>query len=193
MKCGRLIIAINKTTILLVLFILLGIIPCIIFGFPLQETGDEYDNKTSLIFLFSQYLTWPQETPSDNFIIAVIGRSKISIPLNKAAQIKKLNNRDIVIKQFQSVGDIEFSHILFIPKSAKDLLPQILEKVKNSNTLLISEIEGFAQKGAAINFVPSADKLVFEINRAVLDQLGIKASSQLLRSAILVKKSEINR
>lgn len=189
MNCGRLINVIKKSTILLILFILLGIIPCIIFGFHLQETADEYDFKARYILLFSQYLTWPQETPSDNFIIAVIGRSKISIPLNKIAQIEKANNRDIIIKQFQSVGDIQFSHILFIPKTAKDLLPQILEKVKNSNILLISENDGFAQKGAAINFVLSEDKLEFEINRAVLDQVGIKASSQLLRIAILVKNT----
>lgn len=190
MNCGRLIHVIKKTTILLILLILLGITPCIIVGFPLQQTADEYDSKASIIHLFSQYLTWPKETPSDNFIIGVIGRSKISIPLNKIAQIKKLNNRDIIIKQFQSVGDIEFSHILFISKTAKDLLPQILEKVKNSNTLLISEMEGFAQKGAAINFVPAKDKLRFEINLAVLDQRGIKASSLLLKSAILVKNKE---
>lgn len=190
MKCGRVINAIKKTTIFLILFILLVIIPCIIVGFPLQETADEYDQKATYIFIFPQYMTWLKDTPSDNFIIAVIGRSKISIPLNKIAQIKKLNNRDIIIKQFQSIGDIEFSHILFIPKAAKDLLPQILEKVKNSNTLLISEIEGFAQKGGAINFVFDKDNVRFEINEAILDQVGIKASSQLLRLAILVKNTE---
>lgn len=190
MKCGRLINAIKKTTILLILLILLGIIPSIIFGFHLQETADEYDFKVTFINYFFQYLTWPQDTPSDNFIIALIGQSKISIPLNKMAQIEKANNRDIIIKQFQSVGDIEFSHILFIPKAAKDLLPQILKKVKNLNILLISENEGFAQKGVAINFVIIENDLRFEINRAVLDQVGIRAGSQLLRHAILVKNKE---
>ncbi len=190
MNCGRLIHVIKKTTILLILILLLEVIPCFVFGFHIQETADEYDTKASYMLLFSQYLTWPKETPSDNFIIGVIGRSKISIPLNKIAQITKTKNKDIIIKQFQSVGDIEFSHILFIPKAAKGLLDQILEKVKNSNTLLISENEGFAQKGVAINFVPSEDNVEFEINRAVLDQVGIKASSQLLRHAILVKDTE---
>lgn len=190
MKYGRLINAIKKTTILHILFILLAVIPCIIFGFHLQETADEYTLKAVYIYTFSQYLTWPQDTPSDNFIIAVIGQSEIFIHLNKIAQKEKVNNRDIIIKQFQSIKDIEFSHILFIPKTTKDLLPQILEKVENLNILLVSEIEGFAQKGAAINFVLAENGVKFEINQEVLKQVRINASSQLLRLAILVKNSE---
>jgi len=190
MKYRKLINAIKKTKPLLIVFILLTIIPCLFFGFHLQETTYEYHLKAVYIYNFSQYLTWPQDTPSDNFIIAVIGQSEIIIPLNEIATKEKVGTRNIVIRQFRTVGDIEFCHILFIPKTTKTLLPHILTKVKNTNILLISENEGFARQGTAINFVFVENKIKFEINQQTLEQVGIDASSQLLRLAILIKETQ---
>ena len=53
-------------------------------------------------------------------------------------------------------------------------------------TLTISEETGFADMGSAINFVVINDKLKFEANVKSITDEGLKASSQLLKLAIIV-------
>jgi YfiR/HmsC-like len=56
----------------------------------------------------------------------------------------------------------------------------------DKGTLTISEQPGFAGMGTAFNFVPDHDKLKFEANVNSINEAGLKASSKLLKLAIIV-------
>jgi hypothetical protein len=94
-------------------------------------------------------------------------------------------NRKITIKNFDKPEDITYCNILFIPKKIPYALRSVLEKV-GRGTLTISEESGYAKQGTSFNFIINNDKLKFEANLKALYLAGLKASSQLLKLAIIV-------
>jgi hypothetical protein len=66
-------------------------------------------------------------------------------------------------------------------------LREILNQTKSKNTLTISEQEGYAKQGTAINFIIVDSKLKFEANTKAIISAGLIASSQLLKLAVIVE------
>ena len=64
-----------------------------------------------------------------------------------------MKGRKLIIKQCPSIDLIGGCHILFISPSEKGNLRQILNVLKNSSVLTVSETEWFTQKGGMINFI----------------------------------------
>ncbi len=102
--------------------------------------------------------------------------------------MRTVNNRKILIKHLDNVQDIDTCQILFISASKKNELDAILKKIEHKNILTISDSEGFAHKGVAINFVIIEGKIKFEINNRALERAGLQVSSQLKKLAILVEE-----
>ena len=152
------------------------------------EQGQEYKLKAVFIYHFTKYFQWSYSDTSGTFEIAIIGDSNIIDPLKEIAEKKLVKGRRIKIKHFQAVEDINKCHILFISASEINQLDKILQRVKKENILTISDSNGFANKGVAINFVLVKEKIKFEINSRALEHAGLQASSQLQKLAILVEE-----
>jgi hypothetical protein len=147
----------------------------------------EYDVKAVFIHHFTRYLTWPRAAASGPFEIAIVGESAIVAPLRAIAARETVHGRPIAIR---TVADIEFlgqPQILFIARSAAPRLSEVLKRTQGRPILTISEEEGLAAKGTAVNFILRGESIKFEINEGALRESDIEAGSQLLRLAILVK------
>ena len=94
--------------------------------------------------------------------------------------------KKIVLKYFNRTEDIRFCNILFIAQKQSYSLQSILDEVGKGVFFTISEEEGYCKQGTAFNFVIVNDKLKFEANLKAIDDAGLKASSQLLKLAIIV-------
>lgn len=181
----------KKTIIfLLVIYILVAIS----FA-PAEETTKEISKadklKAVFIYNFTGYIQWPDAETSDPFVIAIIGKSPLVIPLKEIAKKKKVSgNRKIEIKHLKNIEDIKACQILFISKSEKKRLEEIVKKVEGTHILTISDSKSFAARGVAINFVRVDEKVKFEMNRNVIAHSGFKVSSQLLQLAIPVKEED---
>ncbi len=141
--------------------------------------------KAAFIFNFTKYIDWDTTRNNDDFVIGVIGPSAVTPPLADIAKDNLANNKRIVIRQFSKPDEITWCNILFIPQKNHYLLQNILDRT-GKGTLTISEEEGYAKQGTAFNFVIINDKLKFESNLNAINAAGLKASSQLLKLAILV-------
>jgi hypothetical protein len=93
----------------------------------------------------------------------------------------------VALKQITDIKDLDQCQIVFINSSEKARLPELLEKLKASRALTVSEIDGFAQEGGIINFVSEHNKVRFEINPDAARRLGLNISSELLKLAKVVK------
>ncbi len=151
-----------------------------------QFQGQESNLKAAFIYNFTKYIDWDNVDSDNKFIIGILGSSPLDGPINEIAKTNFIKNKKIILKHFSNVEDISYCHILFIPRGNGTPLQSILEKV-NKGVLTISEERGFAQQGSAINFVVNNDKLKFEINLKALNAAGLKAGSQLLKLAVIVK------
>lgn len=164
---------------------LLVFMTCSFSPAPAQD-DEEYNIKAAFVYKFTNYIEWGQSLPGNEFIIGVIGSSPIKDQLTEIAKNKTVKDKKIVIRQFNKLEDIGACHILFIPKKTPFPLNEILAKIAGKGTLTIAEKAGYAHKGADINFVEVDDKLKFEANPKEINAAGLKASSQLLKLAIIV-------
>lgn len=162
----------------------------IIFSFTSFRQKDqvkEYNLKAAFIYNFTRYIEWKPTSDQNEFIIGVIGSSPINDPLAEIVKTETVDSKKIVIKQFSKPADITFCHILFIPQNSNFALDDILTKTTGKGMLIISEKNGYAELGTAINFVIVNRKLKFEANVKAINAAGLTASSQLLKLAIIIK------
>lgn len=167
----------------------LFIVPmCILSGYSSQGQSpeEEYTLKAAFVYNFTKYINWGPSASENDFIIGIFGTSAIDEPLEQIAKTKTVNDKKIVIIHFDKPENISFCNILYIPNNVPFPLYSIITRV-NHGTLTISETEGYAEQGTAFNFVLVKDKLRFESNVKVINLAGLKASSQLLKLAIIVE------
>ena len=105
--------------------------------------------------------------------------------MNEIAKTNTIKDRRIVVRHFARPEDIRFCQLLFIAKKQPYPLSSILNQ-SGRGILTVSEEDGFGKQGTAFNFVIINDKLKFEANLKAIDEAGLKASSQLLKLAIIV-------
>lgn len=152
-----------------------------------QRTDQNANLKAVFIYNFTMYFDWNAASTDADFIIGVIGSSPVKPALLMVAATKDVRGRKIVIKSFRNSADITACDMLFIPGDCKIPLSMILERVPEG-TLTVSEKPGYAMAGACLNFLLVNNRLKFEANLDALSKARLKASSQLLKLAIIVNK-----
>ncbi len=143
-----------------------------------------YKVHSLFVYKFTQYIEWPSQ--SGDFVIAVVGNSPILSELEAVAASKKVGTRNIVIKKLTASADMSGCHIIFVSEGQSGSLASISSKVVGKNTLVISETNGGAKKGAGINFIIVDDKMKFELNKGAVEKQGLKVSGDLTKLAIVV-------
>lgn len=167
--------------------ILIFCITCAFTTHRQKGQAKEYNLKAAFVYNFTKYIDWKEPSDQNEFIIGVIGSSPINDPLAEIVKTETVDNKKITVKRFSKPADITFCHILFISQNSSVPLDDILTKTTGKGILIISEQDGYAELGTAINFVIVNHKLKFEANVKAINAAGLTASSQLLKLAIIIK------
>lgn len=150
----------------------------------------EYIVKAGFIYNFTKFIKWPEEalhSEDSEFFIGVMGSDPFGNILDTIAAKKKIQGRNLVIKRFSSLDEIETCHILFVSSSEKDHLEEVLSKLRGSQVLIVGDTPGFAKRGVGINFYIKKNKVRIEFNKRALEKSGLKVSSQLLNIGRIIK------
>ncbi len=143
--------------------------------------------QSLFIYNFSRYIKWPDDMMSGDFVIGVMGQSGIYKELQTMAEAKKqTQGMNIIVKQFNSVSEIQKCHILFVSDNLASQLGAISGAAQVQSTLIVTDSPGSAKKGAAINFVEESSRIKFELNQSEADKRNLKISGSLISLAILV-------
>jgi hypothetical protein len=154
---------------------------------PAQSNTEEYVLKAAFLYRFTDYIDWGSSgAQTEDFTIAVLGRSGITDPLIEIAKEKKAQGKRIVIKQYDNISDIVGCQIVFISGNNKQDVETAVSKMGDKPILIVAEQTDACAKGAHVNFLISDNKLKFEINPTAATISGLKISSQLLQHAIVV-------
>lgn len=170
-----------KTYLLLTILFLLGA------GEMNRISAQDVDYKSYTLFLynFMKYIEWPDK--SGDFVIGVVGDSKVKTELMVLAEKKKVGGRNIVVKTISNIDDAMLCNMIYVPSEKTSTLRTLLEKIKGKPILVVGEREGLARKGAGISFVvDDDDALKFDINKSVLDSHSLKIANLLMQLGILV-------
>jgi hypothetical protein len=168
-----------------------------------SATSDEYRVKAAFLYNFIKFVDWPKKKVTDNnepIIIGIIGKDPFGKTFKPIAN-RQVKGKDVIIKRFKSLKELEESrnknkselhqqieairkcHLLFICRSEKQKLKEILNIVKGHYVLTVGDTEGFLESGSVIEFVMTERKVRFEINMTAARRAKLKIRSQLLRLA----------
>jgi len=147
----------------------------------------EYEVKAAFLFNFAQFIEWPAKAfASTNapFVIGVLGDDPFGHVLNQTVQGETLNGRLIALKHSNRLEELTGCQILFVSRSEKTRLPQVLAAIGNSGVLTVGETDQFLRHGGVINFVTTHEnKVRFEINLSAAERQGLKLNAKLLKVA----------
>lgn len=144
--------------------------------------------KAVFLYNFTRYFEWPEKMKSGNFIINVIGNNaNLNQELNKMASSKQVGNQKMEIKSSTGIDVSIQPHIIFLLNESSDLLKEISSKYKGKGSLIVTEKNGLAKLGSAINFVVADNKQRFEYSKANAVKAGLKTSDELKSLAIAVE------
>ena len=177
--------------------ILLATIWCLVALNSFAKVADDNGAEKSMakvkaysIFLyqFSRYIEWPAERNQDAFVIGVFGTSDVTDAMKELAASKKLNGRDIVVKQIDHSSDIAKCHVLFVPNVKGIDINAISTQARNNHVLLVTEEMKDAMKtGAVINFVEINSRMNFELSMTEASNYHLQVSQALKQLATTVK------
>jgi hypothetical protein len=143
----------------------------------------EYDLKAAFLFNFAHFVEWPAGAFADTnapIVIGILGDDPFGPLLDKIVEGETIQNRRLIIKRSHQVEDLKNCHVLFICKSEKGHIDQILDSLGDASIFTVCESEGFARRGGITNLFLQGNKVRFEINAQTAHRKGLKISSQLL-------------
>jgi len=147
----------------------------------------EYQIKAAFLYNFAKFVEWPPQTfvqAASPLVIGVLGKNVFGDDLARTIRDKTINNHPLEFKEFHSVSEVTNCQILFISASEKDHFPKILDGLRGTSVLTVSESDDFIEAGGMINFVEKGNKIRFQINEVAAKSAGLKVSAKLLSLAL---------
>ena len=149
----------------------------------------EYQVKAAFLFNFAQFVEWPPGAYADTnapFCIGILGDDPFGKALEQTIQGENIEGHKMVVQRSHQVADLANCQMIFVSKSEKSRVTEILAALGSRPVLTVGEVPGFARGGGGINFFLEGAKVRFEINPDVAQTEGLKISSQLLSLGKLV-------
>lgn len=158
------------------------------------QTATEYQIKAAFLYNFIKFVQWPPESFPDEdqpFVIGILGDDPFGPILDRVVQGKLVNGRKLVVWRSDTLTQLRGAHLVFISRSERGRLRQVLRELAGKPILTVSEIDGFARLGGMINFRMQGDRVRFEINPEAVRAAGLKMSSKLLSLATIVSAQSL--
>ncbi len=139
------------------------------------------------LFNFSKFVEWPEGAfsgPTDPIAICVLGEGAFGKLLGEVVKGKRVNGREIVVREVPSASTAAGCHVVFVAASDREALDATLGRLAGRPVLTVSDARSGAERGAVIGLMLEERRVRFEVNLAAADRAGLKLSSQLLKVAV---------
>jgi hypothetical protein len=157
-----------------------------------QAKPTEYEVKATYLYNFSRFVEWPAQgaqAQSDSFAICVLGEDRFGPALKATVAQETIGGKSVVVRQVPAAQDAVNCRVLFISSSEDKRLKEILTSLGTQSVLTVSDLAKFTQRGGMVQFVLEGSKVRFEVNSASAERAGLTLSSELLKVAVIVRRS----
>ncbi|MDR3762853.1 MAG: YfiR family protein [Acidobacteriota bacterium] len=151
----------------------------------MAQNVEEHDAKAAFMLKVLNFVQWPGDSHRD-LVIGVVGSDSTMDALQRQAYGKPVNGRNVVVRRMAVESDLRACQIVFIGAGERKNISPILERLRGSNVLTVSEVEGFGQHGGAINLLLSGGRIRMEVNPHAAERAHLQISSRLLSLATIV-------
>ena len=173
---------------------------CLIFLFISTYSLDsftqirEYLIKSAFIEKITRFIEWPDEKikEKEEIVFGIISNNREVINTMQFYFTDQLiQNKKVQVKQISDYRKLNEYDIIFIANDYHNNINSIIEQITNMHILLITEKDGYGERGAHINLILNANKINFEINPDQLNKEGFYVSSKIYAYAEIVKKPNL--
>jgi hypothetical protein len=154
---------------------------------PLGAQAPEYDLKAAFLFNFAKFVDWPPNAFAGDrapLTICVYGQDPFGPTLDAVVQSERVGERSLLVQRPDSLDDLGECHVLFVCRSEKDRLGEVLAQVEGKPVLTVADMDGFLRAGGVINFILEGTKVRFLIDQEAARRSGLEISSKLMRLAV---------
>jgi hypothetical protein len=172
-----------------------GLLVCIVARAQSGEPS-EYEVKAAFLFNFTKFVEWPDssfDSPHAPIVIGIVGDDPFGESLVRLVAGQKAQGRAIAIIKYRHGDDQRRCQILFISASERSRSAQILASLQETGVLTVSDIDGFAQIGGAVQLVIEENRVRFVVNLDAATQNKLRVSAKLLALARVINHSEAVR
>ena len=149
----------------------------------------EHHVKAVFLYRLSNFIDWPDAAfpdPDSPFTYCAVRSSAVGGALREIVSGKEVRGRSISFVDIGAVGDLTVCHILYIPRSERAKIRNILNNVRYSSVLTVSDTDGFITNGGAMALTRKENRIQIVVNMKALRDTRISVSSKLLRLATVV-------
>ncbi|CAK0779374.1 Transmembrane protein [Gammaproteobacteria bacterium] len=136
--------------------------------------------KAAYLFNFAVLTEWPK--PFSTLNLCISAEEDLAQALNSIVG-KKVRGMDLNLVRLVTWRDISHCHILFLGEVDRLQVRDLLNRLRDSPVLTVTDVEGMMVEGVMIGILESADRLTFEVNLAASRRAGLIISSKLLHLA----------
>lgn len=168
---------ISITALFLFLLILTAALP------PTIRAADEqleYKLKAAFLLNFAKFTSWPDSALDDGeFRLCILGESPFGAAFAGIEQ-KTVASLPIKLILAKDLSQAKNCNMIYISKSEKANVLKIISETSLSPTLLVSDIDGFAENGGDVELTTVNRRLGFNINQTQAQKAGLKFNASLL-------------
>jgi len=149
----------------------------------------EAEIKAVLIYKFAKFVTWPEDRFEDRespVVFGVLGETPIAKALETTLEGRTIQGRSCLVRRFENVEELGYSHALFISRPISEELAPVLKAIGDSPTLLVGDRAYFAHEGGMINFYHRGGSIRFEIHPQAAKGTGLTIDAKLLQLARII-------
>jgi len=156
---------------------------------PLGAQGTaskEYQVKAVFLFNFTQFVQWSPEIfggAEKPFGIGILGEDPFGEFLDQTVKGEKVDGHPLVVRRFHRLEEVKDCQILFIGRSEKPRMGNLLAGLRDRSILTVGETDGFVEGGGIIVFFMKQNKIHFKVNPKAAKVARLKISSKMLRLA----------
>lgn len=162
-------------------------------GSSQAQAPTEYHVKAAYLANFGRFVEWPPQpaaTEGQPFSVCVLGNDPFGPALDAAVAGEVINRNPLRARRIAKPREASTCRILYISLSEDARLKSILADLGSTSVLTVSDIPQFARRGGMIELVLIGDKVRFEINVAAAEHAGLTLSSELLKLATAVRRTQ---
>lgn len=154
---------------------------------PAHAAPSEYELKAAFIYQIARFVEWPSApvNAGEPLRLCVLGGNPFG-PALESIRGKPVNERRMEVSLLDMNADTHECNMLFIAAPAERHIERITALSRGTGMLTIGDTQGFAQRGAMVNFFSQDGKIRFEVNLDAARHGGLKISSKLLSLARIV-------
>lgn len=153
-------------------------------------SATEQQVKAVFVYNFSHFVEWPPAAfaaADQPFVIGVWGSDSFAGLLEEVAKGESAGGHPIQVRRIRSAEAAGNCQILFIERDERPGLEEILAALKGRSVLTVSDRNDSARQGIMVQLVNVDNRIRVRINVDSTRAAGLTPSSNLLRSAEIVR------